>query len=390
MQVKKRWGVVGLSLLAGAVGALGMLGGCQSDSDDGGGNGGSGNASSGNPGSGAAGAEGGAGTTTSNGGAGPSTGGGANSGGSGGAPLTCNDAPVTPIADLTNGTVGDQVNVTLEGVVAMSHKFLVSKSNASGSCLYGVYVSAPGLDETGPNTAMLVISYGDEATTQGNGTVCAKLGQPYDPADPTGAGGNIPDWVKPGDVLDIPNGKTSHFLLDDCADETNGSTVKAIQLATHFSGCPIEITGTAPLPTPHVLTPAELAKVGNPDDAAFHDAWGGVFVRANGVTPELWSADCPGDPAPATCLVNKFGQIQTEEGVTVGDKIYYRGYDDNKCHAGPVYDAAPESFDFQGFHTLDFCTWGLFAQDKCADYSPADTDCGADTTCPYTEATPPN
>lgn len=396
MQVKKRWGVVGLSLAASAVSAMALLGGCQSDSNGSSSNGGSGNTgNTGNPGSGGAGAEGGSGSAVSNGGAGP-TGGGANVGGSGGGPLTCNDAPVTPIADLTNGTVGDQVNVTLEGVVAMSHKFLVSKSSSSGSCLFGVYVSAPGLTETAANSAVLVISYGDEATTDDNGnTFCAKLGEPYDANDPTGAGGNIPDWVKPGDVLTIPNGKTSHFLLSQCATEPNGSTVKAIQLATHFSGCPIEITGTAPVPAPHVLTAAELAQSADQDNAAFHNAWGAVFVRTPAVTPELWpAAECPDiddEPATEPCLVNRFGQIQTEEGVNIGDKLYYRGYDDaNLCHAGPEFEPVPESFTFvQGFHTLDFCTWGLFAKDKCADSNPKSTDCGTDATCPYTETAPP-
>ena len=80
--------------------------------------------------------------------------------------------------------------------------------------------------------------------------------------------------------------------------------------------------------------------------------------------------------------------IPPEEGVTVGDKIYYRGYDDNICHAGPEYAEPPAQFDFQGFHTLDFCTWGLFAQDKCADYSPSSEDCTG-ATCPYTETAPP-
>jgi hypothetical protein len=378
MQVKKRWGVVGLSLAASAFGALGVVGGCQSDSDDGGGTAGSGNASSGNPGSGGTGASGGSGSSTSNGGAGGSTSTGAQSGGAGGGPQTCNPAPEHTVKDLTDGTVGDQVNVTVTGVVAMSHKFLVSKSNASGSCLWGVFVSAPGLTTTEANSGILVISYGNEATTDDEGnTFCSKLGE-----EPTG--GNIPDDTKPGDILDIPNGKTSHFLLSQCATEENGSTVKAIQLATHFTGCPIEKTGTAAVPAPAVLTTAQIAQLGSPSDKAFHDAWGGVFVRVEDVTPIPYpAADCEMD-ATTPCIVGPFGQINIEEGTRVGDKLYYRGYDDNICHKAPEFADDLPAFDFvQGFSILDFCSWNLFPQDKCADFGPQSGDCTG-ATCPYT------
>ena len=96
------------------------------------------------------------------------------------------------------------------------------------------------------------------------------------------------------------------------------------------------------------------------------------------------------DGRPADeCIVDSRGKVLVEEGFGVGDKVYYRGYDKtNKCHAGPIFAVGADQvteFDYvQGFHALDFCSWGVFAQDKCADYAPASEDCGADTTCPYT------
>ena len=70
------------------------------------------------------------------------------------------------------------------------------------------------------------------------------------------------------------------------------------------------------------------------------------------------------------------------------DKIYYRGYQKMQvCHAGPVFTAAASapyySFNhIEGFSYLDFCTWSLGVNDKCADFDPASEDCAGMTSCP--------
>ena len=110
------------------------------------------------------------------------------------------------IQEITNGTIGPDIKVTIKGAVAMSHKWLVSGPGSAGSCLYGVFVSAPGLTTTAPNTGILVVSYGNEPVTNDEGdTFCAKVDGTEE------SGGNIPDDVKPGDVLDIPNAETTSF-----------------------------------------------------------------------------------------------------------------------------------------------------------------------------------
>ena len=55
---------------------------------------------------------------------------------------------VVTIQDITTNVVGPKVAVTVKGVVAMSHKFLVSQSKSTNSCLWGIFASAPGLSET--------------------------------------------------------------------------------------------------------------------------------------------------------------------------------------------------------------------------------------------------
>src|SRR5690606_20272872 len=118
--------------------------------------------------------------------------------GSGGGPIVgCEGAEAT-IQQLTTGEIGVDQKVTLKDVVAMSHKFLVSKSKNTGSCLWGVFVSAPGLTDTAANTGMIILSYGTDASIPEGETVayCPKLGQ-----DPTGD--QIPDDVAPGDVLTV-------------------------------------------------------------------------------------------------------------------------------------------------------------------------------------------
>ena len=82
-------------------------------------------------------------------------------------------------------------------------------------------------------------------------------------------------------------------------------------------------------------------------------------------------------------VVGEFGVITLANGVEVGDKIYYRGYSNNVCHEGPLFTDTEVVFDrVDGFHYLAFCSWGIQANDKCADFEPQSGDCTAATCQP--------
>jgi hypothetical protein len=303
-------------------------------------------------------------STTSS--AGGSTSSSSSSGVGGGAP--CEGVEAT-ISDVTTGVVGPGVKVQVTGAVAMSQKFLVSKGSSSGSCLWGVFVSAPNLTETAPNSGMLVLDYGFNAEIDDGGTdaYCPRLG-----IDPTGD--DIPDDVKPGDVLDIV-GETAKFLLDNCMTEPNGSTVGQFQLA---KSCKVERTGTAAVPTAHLLNATELEDLADPGKDSFKDQWGGVKLRVENVTAV---------PAANGGAVGDYGVITLNEGgLEIGEKIYYRGYlkNDNFCHATPLFDTTLAFNSIEGFAYLDYCTWRLSPNDKCADFDPSSEDCNGALTCPPT------
>jgi hypothetical protein len=344
-----------LASLAGTL-TLTLALGCQSSSKTS--TSGSGNASQGGNG-GAGGAGGGAG--------GQVTGG----GGAGGGLNTCVGIDAT-VQDIASGVIGPGVDVEVTGAVAMSQKFLVSKSSSTGSCLWGVFISAPGLTETGEHTGVLALSYGDPATTADDGkTYCAKLGQV-----PTG--GAIPDDIKPGDVVDA-TGETGSFILDDCATEPNGSTVPQRQLAKI---CSMVKTGEVTPPTPHVLTAAEMTGFAAPTGEDAHHKWAGVKVRLEGLSSVLHPED-PNDAGSTPVTVNQYGVIKLENGLEVGNKLFYRGYSPSKCHDAPDYpDTVVDFTRVDGFGLLDYCTWRIMPNDKCADLDPKSGDCGPDTSCP--------
>lgn len=336
--------------------------GCQSNSnstDSEGGSGGSGGSTTTT-------SQGGNGTTTSQGGNG--TGG----DGTGGA-ADCNPATHT-IEDITTNVVGPKVPVSLHGVVAMSTPFLVFDSDTS--CLWGVFVSAPGISETAENSGLLVTSYGDAPTTGTDGKLhCPTLG-----VLPTGS--LIPDSTVPGDVLDVV-GETAYFMPQTCGQNPGETSVPQFQLGANKKACAITKTGTAAVPAPHKLTGADIDALAAPDDTAFHDKWGGVKVQIAG-TAVLQDMNCA---AAAPCLVNKYGEMKLDNGLVIKDKLYYRGQlkADNLCHDGPKFsDAADLAFTaIAGFSTLDYCTWLLNPADKCADLTPQSSDCTA-ATCPPT------
>ncbi|MDI1475518.1 hypothetical protein [Polyangium sp. y55x31] len=363
MSLRKQWSFLGTSAACALGLCVVLSAACRAEENN--------NPSGGDGGSGATGASGpGSGGTGGTGGAGGAGG----SGGAGGA--TCDGKEVT-IEQITNskasGAVGKGTPVKVKGAVAMSHKFLVSQSNA-GNCLWGVFVSAPGLAETKEYSGVIALSYGVPAAIPpgGNKAYCPKLSNYYE-GDPL-PGDAIPDDVKPGDVLDI-TGVADSFLLAACANEMNGSKVPQTQIA--FT-CAVERTGTAPLPAPHAFTDAaEVAKLGSATDADFHNKWGGVKVRVSNAKPVPQP-----NPAPmgmGEVVVGDFGVIKLQDSnVEVGDKIYYRGYEQNDCYAAPVFSDVNMTFNsIDGFSYLSYCTWGLQPDGKCTDFDPKSEDCGS-------------
>lgn len=367
-------GLLGLGALCAAAMSASAMGGCQADGNGGSSAGGSG--LGGGDTTTTSSSDGGGGSTTSTT---TGTGGGGGAGGS---------LPVVTIQDITSGTVGEAVDVEVHGVVAMSRKYLVSKSKNTGSCLWGVYLSAPGLSETGPNTGILALSYGTPGVTDPQGNiVCPTIEQ-------GSVGDAFPDDVKPGDVLDV-RGETSYFLLNACATQPadqNPSQVKQRQLAKVDL---VTRTGTAPVPAPHTLTPEEIALLNSPTDQDFHDMWGGVWVRFPGpIAPALQT-----DQSGTQTVVGPYGNIYLDlnaggggagggsgvgiEDVRVGDKVYYVNGSQDSCHQGPIFaNNAIEWARVDGFSTIDFCTWSLQPANKCADFDPASDDCTQGLVCP--------
>ena len=145
--------------------------------------------------------------------------------------------------------------------------------------------------------------------------------------------------------------------------------------------CSAEKVGTAELPTPAVIDSADYAKLSSPTDTDFHERWGGVKVRVEDVNAG------PADGTSGT-VEGDFGVINLERQIELGNKIYYRGYSDDICHGGPEFDATDATGvdwnHIDAFHYMNYCTWGLQANDKCADFDPSSGDCGSMTTCaPY-------
>lgn len=359
-----------------------VLTACRSDEPGSTGAGASGAGDTTNGGGGSSATDGGSSGSVGGGGAGTSDGG---AGGSTectppvypacGTPAGCKDATVeATIADITSGTVAAQTDVELKGVVAMSQKFLVSKSS-SGSCLWGVFVSAPGLDTTEANSGTVVLSYGTNALTDCDGkTYCPKLG-----TDPTCDA--IPDDVKPGDVFDL-KGETSYYK-----PTCSGDGESQVPMRQVGKTCEMTKTGTAAVPEPAVVS--DLDSLASPTDTDFHDAWGGVKVRIEDVSPVVQGVGGGGQGGAGGAdegeVVGAFGKIKLDDpsNLEVGDKIYYRGYakKDNVCYDGPQFSGDVEWTRVDGFHYLNFCTWGLEPNDKCSDFDPSSTDCTSADMC---------
>lgn len=294
--------------------------------------------------------------------------GGAGGAGGGAGGSTCGDgAEVFTIEDVTTDQVGPGVDVKLVGVVAMTRKVLINHSKSSGSCLWGIFVSAPGLSETAANSGLIVKSYGNDAVIPPGGTEaeCPKL------ADGS-VGDAIPDDVQPGDVLDIV-GETSMFptasLMQEFCTNPGDTAIPGREVAF---ACSAVKTGTAPVPAPHALTLEEISKLMDPLDDDFHAQWNGVRVHLPNVTPA-------NDP-----VVGMYGIITlTQGGVEVKDKFYYVNDSSELCEMGPIFSSVPPlTWNYiDGFSYLDFCRWSIQTFDKCADFDPPSEDCPSATAC---------
>lgn len=281
-------------------------------------------------------------------------------GGSGGM-LGCS-GPDHTVQEISDGTLGPGLKITVKGVVAMSEKFLVAGSGKNPtSCLWGVFVSAPGLTETGPNTGAIALSYGNQPSIPEGSTD----GIAYCPKQEPGLPGDkIPDDVKPGDVLDIV-GVTAVFpSMFNC--DTTKDPAQTVPMHQLSQVCSVTKTGTATPPAPHKLTAAEIDKVASTTDKDFHDQWGAVQVELDNavVAPQMGSN------------VGTDFKLHVQSGIEVSNKATFRAYQQDECHGGFKY-AAPNLTltKVVGFHYLNFCDWEIAPGDKCKDLSPASDDC---------------
>ncbi|EYF03531.1 hypothetical protein [Chondromyces apiculatus] len=354
----RQFGLLGMGVLFSSAILASVMAGCQAESS-----------SSGPGGPGGTGGSG-AGTTstsTSDGGGTPGTGGTGNVGGGnegGGGGTTQPDPPDATIQDIASGVIPAGVDVTVRGAVAMSWKFLVSKGS-SGSCLWGIFLSAPGLTETAAYSGILALSYGTNAVTNEQGQdYCPILGQ-------APAGDAFPDDVAPGDVLDVV-GESDSFLLTTCATQPPGNNPSQIPQRQLAKVSKVTVVGTATVPEPHLLSAEDQAKLSSPTDAAFHNMWAGVKVQIQDVTRV---------PAPSGGTYLYVGLGAGIPSLEVTRKAWYRPLTTDVCHKDAMFSETQAFDSIEGFSAIDFCSWKLFPADKCADFVPPSTDCGTTTTC---------
>lgn len=274
------------------------------------------------------------------------------------------------ITDINQGNIAPGTTVQLQGVLAMSSQFLVSKS--ASSCLWGTFLSEPNLIETQPYSGLMAVSYGTPPSVPDGGSTaqCPRLG-----IDPVGDA--FPDDLKPGDVLTL-TGTTATFLSSSCSSQSGGATVGQNQL-TNVTGVSRTATGQ-PLPVPHALSASEMLQLAAPSDPFFHAQWGGAKVLVQNVKSEPQQDGGSITDAYGTMYVadSSIANPTPADTLQVGDKLYYRGYlkASNFCFGGPVYANPSTTFTaMDGFSYLAFCTWTLQPEDKCADLMPPSDDC---------------
>ncbi len=287
----------------------------------------------------------------------------ATSGNGGGVPAL--DRTIQQITNPSDPAFVTNAYVRLTGVIATSVKFEVSKSKSSGSCLWGLFVSAPGLTTTAPNTGILVVNDGTPATASGD------AGEVYCPVPQAGmpAGDMFPDDTAPGDVFDIV-GEASSYVPSTCgapdAAPPDNSNVPQYQITKVTSAK--RTSRGAKLPTPAVLTSAEVAAIAGGTDTKTLGQWGGVRVTVQNVTAVLQEG----------MTFDSYGHMLMDDGLQVGDKLYYVGYlkTTDACYNGPAFPVYTPHFDsITGLVYLDYCTWGLSPSSKCTDLTPPSEDC---------------
>ncbi|WP_437970334.1 hypothetical protein WMF04_14015 [Sorangium sp. So ce260] len=318
----------------------------------------------------------------------------AGEGGEGGGTGDLPAAKVVTIEEITTEVVPRNTVVELKGVVAMSQKFFIDDTN-SGDCLWGVFLSSPGLEETAANSGILAVSR-SKATTDGNGEpVCPSL-------ESASAGDPFPDDVAPGDVLDVV-GKTTYFSSSSCRDACGDLTCDSAGDPPENANNCRQDCGTSPelipqsaigqfqlewiesvvrtdkveVPEPHVLTADEVVKLSSPTETPFHHKWGGVKVRLEGSLSPVLRTDAMG----MQTVIGSYGSLHLENGVEgglvqVGNKIYYIGGAQSACHKAPVYSDVNVVFNrVDGFIYKNFCIWSLQLANKCTDIDPPSNDC---------------
>ncbi len=366
---------------AGVVATLGLIAsagaGCQNSGSGTGGNasGNGGNTTQGTAtNSGPGGNAGGNGSMSTSTISGSNTGGSTSAGMGGSAACSADSAhTITEIAKgADNGGLGKGIPVKVTGAVAMSHKFLVSQSKSTGSCLWGVFLSEPGIATTAPFSGVLAASYGTDAVTNEAGSAFC----PVPPLDP--AGDAFPDDVAPGDVLDVI-GKTDAYAPTACGTMGNPAATPQVQLS---QVCQATKMGTAAVPALATLSLSDATKLAT-GDGPTSEKWAGVKVQMGAQTATPVNA-CSCATPPPNCmasLTDCFGNITLAgSNLEITDKIYYQGLLSKSfmktCHAGPDYTDPAQAFtNVQGFISLDFCTWEIYPNDKCTDLSPGGADC---------------
>jgi hypothetical protein len=272
-----------------------------------------------------------------------------------GGPVT---ATVRQVTDPSaSGYVGPGAQVVLAGVVAMSPKFLTSKSS-SGTCTWGLFLSAPGLSVTAPFTGILATSVGNPAVADGGAPACPvpQLGQP--------AGDAFPDDVAPGDVLDVA-GETAFTFPAPCG--LRGAATTLLENVTRATRGSAKATPPAPAP----LAGSDVAFLAS-QDASWLGQWANVRVDFQNVNVSV---------APvAGSLTDANGLMILSDGLEISDSVYDQPAlaSEDACHAGPVYPTTSPTFtSLTGFLYLDLCNWTLAPSDKCQDLDPPSADCAA-------------
>ncbi len=245
-------------------------------------------------------------------------------------------------ASSTKAADSDPVKLT--GVIALSRKFLVSKSK-TGRCTYGLFV-ADAHAAFAPYSGSLVTARGTDAVaSDSGGTFCTN-------------GDVIANDVAPGDVLDLAG--TYDIAGPSAATCGAGSPPLPVpNPATTPSVilCDYKKTGTAAVPTPLVVDPADLKS------GAKVLQYAGGLVQINAVKAK--TATMAGDTT--------FGTFYLDPSqLAVGDIIYYRG-----AATAPTVTVGQTFTSIVGVGYLDFCTWTLQPRTIC-DLTP--TPGGA--TCP--------